>query len=85
MRGPTRVEFMPIKHGDVVDISGMEDHTSVHVMGFKPGPARSRSGHLVLLIHEGSVQKRSTWPNNGRLTTIKIPKSARPRKLRSNA
>lgn len=82
MRGPTRVEFMPIKHGDMIDISGMENHTSVHVMGFKPGPARSRAGWLVLLVHEGTVRRKASWPNNGRTETVSIPKAASPRKLR---
>jgi len=74
---------MPIKHGDMVDISGMEGYDNVHVMGFKPGAARARAGWLVLLVHEGDQQVRLTWPNQNRLRTMKIPKAARPRKLRS--
>ena len=80
MRGPTRVEFMPIKHGDMIDISGMEGATNVHVYGFKPGPARSRSGWLVLLVHEGEYTDKTAW--NGRPVKRTIPKAAAPKKLR---
>lgn len=79
MRGPTRVVFMPVKDGDVIDISGMRGHTSVHHIGFKPGPARSRSGWLVLLVHEGTSQQADSY---GRPQPIEVPKSAAPRKLR---
>lgn len=79
MRGPTRVEFMPIKHGDVIDISGMKGYTNIHEIGFKPGPARTRSGWLVLLVHEGDFQDRDY---SGRTSKMTIPKTAAPKKLR---
>lgn len=80
-KGPARVEFMPIKDGDIVDLNdSFQGHTIVHQMGFMPGPARSRSGWLVLLVHEEPIQYKSTYSNQP--MTLKIPKSQRPRKLR---
>jgi hypothetical protein len=71
---------MPIKDGDVIDITGMiGDHTTVHQIGFKPGPARSRSGWLVLLVHEGKLTHRRY---DGRIENVSIPKAAAPKKLR---
>ena len=81
MRGPTRVEFMPIKHGHVIDISGMEGGTTIHEIGFKPGPARSRSGWLVMLVHEGEYRD-TAWPHHKPGVRRIIPKSAAPKKLR---
>lgn len=82
MKGPARVEFMPIQHGDVIDLNdGHLGHTIVHQIGFKPGPARSRSGWLVLLVHEGELPYLSA---TGHRATLKIPRSVRPHKLRGS-
>jgi hypothetical protein len=80
MKGPCRVEFMPIKDGDIIDLmERVGDHTVVHQLGFKPGPARTRSGWLVLLVHEGD---QSYTDYRGFTTTVKIPKTHRPHKIR---
>ena len=80
MKGPVRVVFMPIKDGDVIELNDTyQGHTIVHMEGFKPGPARERSGWLVLLVHEGNIPVRDYA---GRQSVVKIPKTMRPRKLR---
>jgi hypothetical protein len=72
--------FMPIKEGDVVDLgSNIGGEQITHEVGFKPGPARTRSGWLVLLVHEGEGHGRGY---NGRQTTFRIPRSILPKKLR---
>lgn len=73
---------MPVKDGDEIDISGMADHASVHLIGFKPGPARSQSGHLVLLVHEGESMQRNPSAYGAAMVPVKVPKSAAPKKLR---
>jgi hypothetical protein len=80
VKGPCRVEFMPIKDGDVVDLmDSYQGHTIVHEFGFKPGPARSRSGWLVLLVHEGDIRYTDY---QGKTSTVSIPKSVRPHQIR---
>lgn len=82
MRGPTRVVFLPVAHDDVVDVSGMEGHDSVHIVGFKPGPSRSRAGHLVLLVHEGTSPQRNHAFGGSRYVDVTVPRAAAPKKLR---
>lgn len=66
MRGPTKVQFVPVKDGDVIE----QDDTpegAVHFVGFKPGRAGKREGWLVYLVHTNPASRsKSSWPYHGR-------------------
>lgn len=58
------VKFIPIKHGDVIDMgdSGMVGVSGSHkIIGFKPAPGKALGGWLVMLIdptRKATPQKR---------------------------
>ena len=55
------VKFIPIKHGDEVDLgdTGIFGVSGQHkYLGFKPGPTKKRSGWIVVLVNGSSPPRR---------------------------
>ena len=84
MRGPTRVQFVPVKDGDIIE----QDDTpegAIHFVGFKPGRAAKREGWLVYLVHVNPATAADTsWGAGYRARkVVKIGKNVGVHKRRS--
>ena len=72
MQGPTRVQFVPIKDGDVIE-EDPSPESAIHFVGFKPGRAGKREGWLVYLIHTNPSTRAPRWGEQHR-RQVKIGK-----------
>lgn len=83
MRGPTRVQFVPVKDGDIIEQDTPDG--AIHFAGFKPGRAGKREGWLVYLVHTNpATEPNTSWPYHGR-KVVKLGKNFGVHKRRSVA
>lgn len=85
MNGPTKVQFIPVKDGDVIEEDSPE--AGIHFVGFKPGRAGKREGWLVYLVHTNpSTIADTSWGRpHGARKTIKLGKDFGVHKRRASA